>query len=392
MLEVDIEQFWADDEIAHKANCFSPEAPQVALAIRMSDECVFAELDEPGEPWGNTPIQRRLQLNNRYNDKAEKIVGRRLLSETAQEYTHPFPPIKPIGEVFGGEYVFENGSTWLKQSCRTPKELESVLDEVEKTDLRERILPPDWEAQKQRVYQDSGKKPSPFRGVRGPVTLATSIYGPENLVFLILDVPELAMRFSQAISDVIVGYTEIMDIEAGYSKDCAPPGFSFCDDNCCLLNDQMYEMFAYPILKRIFDRWSPVQTTSDVKAARNGQSRGSTPQQYTADVRYQHSDSAMAHLLPVLARLNLTCCNFGPTVSVDQIRKHMPRTRIDGCLAPFTFMSNDQERIIAEVKRDCQMAKEARGLNVMTAGSINNGSRLESMRAVMHAIQKHGRY
>ena len=72
----------------------------------------------------------------------------------------------------------------------------------------------------------------------------------------------------------------------------------------------------------------------------------------------------------------------------------MPRTRIDGQLAPFTFMRNNQEEIIAEVKRDCAMAKEGdlRGLNLTTAGSINNGSSLLSMRTVMYAIQNFGRY
>jgi uroporphyrinogen decarboxylase len=70
----------------------------------------------------------------------------------------------------------------------------------------------------------------------------------------------------------------------------------------------------------------------------------------------------------------------------------MPRTRIDGQLAPFTFMSNNEEAILKEVKRDCEMAKEHKGLNISTAGSINNGSLLTSMRTVMHGIQKYGRY
>ncbi|MFI3212955.1 MAG: hypothetical protein R3Y24_06390 [Eubacteriales bacterium] len=72
----------------------------------------------------------------------------------------------------------------------------------------------------------------------------------------------------------------------------------------------------------------------------------------------------------------------------------MPTTRIDGQLAPFTFMNNNQEEIINEVKRDCEMAVNGKfkGLNIYTAGSINNGSSLESMRAVMWAIQEYGQY
>ncbi len=370
MFDVDLEQFWKDDEIAHKDNCFNPEAPQVALGIRMSPECVFAELNEPGDPWGYTPIERKIELNKRYNDKAEKIVGRRLLSEWAPNPDQQFPPIRQIGEVFGGQYVFDGNTTWLTQSCSTPQELEKLLDRVEKMDLREFILPPNWEAEKKRIYEKYGKRPPLWRGLRGPVTLATSIYGIENLIYLYYDDIDLFKRFSQVISDVIFKIATIMDEEAGYEPGQAPPGFSFADDNCALLTPEMYEIFGYPILKRMFDHWSP----------------------NPGDSRYQHSDSDMKHLLPILGRLNLTGCNFGPTVLVEDIRKYMPNTRIDGCISPLTFMRNDIDEIIKEVRRDCEQAKATKGLNLTTAGSINNGSLLTSMRAVMWAIQNYGRY
>lgn len=55
MLELDIKKIWQDDELAHKENCFYEKAPQVALGIRMSDECVFVKLGEKGDHWGYTP-------------------------------------------------------------------------------------------------------------------------------------------------------------------------------------------------------------------------------------------------------------------------------------------------------------------------------------------------
>ena len=139
-----------------------------------------------------------------------------------------------------------------------------------------------------------------------------------------------------------------------------------------LLTPDMYKDFGYKVLKRVFERTAP----------------------NPGDRRFQHSDSPMGHLLPLLADFNLTGCNFGPTLTVREIRAHMPNTRIDGQLAPFTFMRNNEDEIIAEVKRDCEMAKEndLRGLNLATAGSINNGSLLTSMRAVMAAIQNYGIY
>lgn len=372
MLDLDIEQFWKDDELAHKENCFSKEAPQVALGIRMSDECVFAELGEEGQPWGHTPLDRRKELNKRYNEKALKIVGRKLLREEFPNPDSNFPGVRGIGEVFAGKYVFDGQTTWLKRTIDTPEDLEKRLDFIDKMDLRSFILPPNWESEKKRIYETYGKKPGLFGGIRGPVTLATSVFGIENLIFMIIDDPDLAIRFSNTIADVILKYVDIFIEEAGYTKDNFPHGFAFNDDDCCLLTPDMYELFGYPILKKVFDKTAPLPN----------------------DYRYQHSDSAMGHLIPILARFNLTGCNFGPTVTVREIRKYMKNTRIDGQLAPFTFMRNNEEDIIAEVKRDCEMAKEddLRGLNLSTAGSINNGSLLTSMRTVMAAIQNYGRY
>lgn len=373
MLPLDIEKFWQDDAKAHEGNCFSPQASQVALGIRMSDECVFAELDEPGDPWGHTPLKRRIELNRRYNDKAERIVGRRLLREDFLPEDAAFPPVKRIGEVFGGTYHFgQQTGEWLSSPIDTPAKLEKQLDQIDRLDLADFMLPTNWQQEKKRMFESYGRKPESIRHIRGPVTLAMSIYGTENMIFLYYDAPELYRRFSQTIEKVILQMSQVMDDEAGHPPASRPCGFSFADDDCCLLTPEMYEAFALPILQKVFSVYSP------------------EPQHE----RYQHSDSAMSHLLPLLAKTHLTGCNFGPTVLVDEIRRHMPKTRIDGCLAPFTFMGNDPEAITREVRRDCEMIKASgtRGLNETTAGSINNGSLLTSMRTVMAAIQNYGQY
>ncbi|MDR1059881.1 MAG: hypothetical protein LBL83_01425 [Clostridiales bacterium] len=370
----DLEQFWKDDALAHEDNCFSPHAPQVALGIRMSDECVFAELGEEGEPWGYTPRERRLELNKRYNGLAERIVGRRLLAEELPAPDARFPHVRMIGEVFGGEYVYYSGNTWLKSRYDTPTALEAQLDAIDKMDFRGFVLPSGWEAEKKRIFETFGIRPQPFRNIRGPVTLACSIFGAENFVYLYYDAPELFSRFSRAICDVILKYIRLFSEESGYgcAEETRPRGFQFNDDDCALLTPEMYEAFGYPVLKEVFGYASPAP----------------------GDERYQHSDSDMGHLLPILGSLGLTGCNFGPKLSVEEIRRHCPRARIDGQLAPFTFMGNDRKEIVAEVERDCKAIKAigGRGLNLATAGSINNGSLLRSMLAVMEGILEFGRY
>ena len=371
-LDLDIEQFWKDDELAHKENCFSKDAPQVALGIRMSHECVYAELGEEGNPWDPIDPVRQSDLNKRYNDKAEKIVGRRLLPENYNAMGPKFPEVKRIGEVFGSRYEYINHSEWLHKCCDTPQDVEKMLDRVEKMDIRSFMLPENWETEKKRIFEETGALPRPMRHVRGPVTLACSLFGEENLIFLILDEPDLAVRFSNVIKKVIIEMGDIMDQEAGVApEERGKYGFSFADDNCCLLNPEMYELFGYPILRDVFAHFAPGEN----------------------DRRFQHSDSPMEHLLPILGKLNFNGVNFGPTVLIPAIRKHMPKACIQGCLAPFTFMRNEEDEIVRQVIRDCEDAKaNGRGVNIATAGSINNGSLLTSMRLIMAVIQNYGRY
>jgi uroporphyrinogen decarboxylase len=371
---LDIPRFWADDARAHAAP-FGPDAPQVALGIRMSHECLFAELGvaEDWHRYYHDAVWPR-ELARPYNDLAERIVGRRLLKDTPPDSPdRHWPAPRELHHVFEAENVFHSESYWLKQSANTPEELAVLLDRVERRidDLRPFLLPPAWDREKARLRKLG--IPSPvYRGQRGPVTFACSIYGPENLIFLILDRPDLAARFRDVLIRAILERARVLDAERGWRTAAeADHGWWWADDNSCLLNKEMYDFFARPILQAVFDRYCP------------------SPQ----DSRYQHSDSDMAQHLPTLGELGLNACNFGPNLTVAQIRRHLPRAVIHGQIAPFTFSRNEEINLVAEVIRDCEMARATgRGLVLTTAGSINNGSRLSGMRLIMAAIQRFGRY
>jgi uroporphyrinogen decarboxylase len=368
---LDVEQFWADEEIAH-ADPFGRHIPQAALGIRMSAECVFDELDVE-EDWYRLrhEPEYRARLSRRYNDKSEQIVGRRLLRETVPETKGRPPAVKGLHDIFEAENVWRNNSYWLEQSAETPDELSALLDRVEKRleNLRDFLLPDGWAKEKEHLETEGGKLPL-YRNQRGPVTFAMSVYGLENMIFLIMDRPDLAARFRDLILRAMLERARIIDEEAGYTPETAPHGWGFADDNCAMLTPDMYQFFGLPILKGIFDRYGPDP----------------------GDRRGQHSDSDMAHIVPLLGRLNLTDTNFGPNVMVDHIRRHLPNAVIMGELAPFTFSRNEEVNIVAEFLRDFERVGDTRGLMFTTAGSINNGSRLTGMRLIMAAIQKHGRY
>ncbi len=377
MAPVDIEQFWEDQEKA-AANPFGENIPQCAFGATLTRECVFDELGvkedfrrflHEDEVWA-------LELSKRYNDLSEKIVGRRLLTEKPKDKSREWPAgIKGLNDIFESKNVWEGGVTgswWLEESAHTPEELSHLLDRVEKRleNLKEFLFPENWEAEKKRLV-DIGCKVPLYRGQRGPCTFATSIYGAENLLMLYYDDPALMKRFSEIICRAILERARIFDEEAGTETVAQNGrGWSWADDNCCLFTPEMYEFFAMQIHREVFGKYAS----------------------FEGSIRYQHSDSAMGHLLPLLSELELTGTNFGPTLTVSEIRNYCPHARIDGQLSPFTYSRNEEQNMISEFLRDFEQAKEKRGLNFTTAGSINNGSRLTGMRLLMAAVQRYGRY
>ena len=78
---VDLDQFWADNELAMR-DPFSPAIPQFPMGIAMGYEAVFSEL---GRPFNLRRLEEDYEFAHSaaiaYNDKAEQIVGRRLLDE-----------------------------------------------------------------------------------------------------------------------------------------------------------------------------------------------------------------------------------------------------------------------------------------------------------------------
>lgn len=368
---VDLERFWADDAESH-GKWFSVDKPQVPLGIRMPATCIWDELGLETPAGTDTEVQNPydvpLELRKRYNERAIAVVGRPMMpvDDPPPADSH-FPSVRSITEIFEAETIHTGGTEWVMPSAQTPKELEALLDRVERRDLRDYLFPPNWDAEVRRIYEKYGVTPRMGGGIRGPVTAAMSIYGVENLIFLIADVPDLAVRFRELLTDKIIEMTRLL-YEASGTPDRR--GFGFNDDNCAMLNEEMYAAFGQPILRRVFETFSPDP----------------------ADRRFQHSDSAMAHLLSLLNEVGINHGNFGPTVRVQEIRKKMPRCVIHGQLAPWTFARGADSEIAAEIRRDIDGAAADGGLLIATAGSINPGSRLSGLRAVMSVIQRHGRY
>ncbi|MCE5217462.1 uroporphyrinogen decarboxylase family protein [bacterium] len=371
LFPVDLERFWADDA-ASRGKPFSTDKPQVPLGISMPATCIWDELGLPMPQGADTevtdPYQVGKDLRKRYNEKALAVVGKSLFPEDDPPPADShFPAVKGITDIFEAPVSYVGGTGWVMPAASTPAELEALLDRVGKREVRSVLLPANWEAECRRIYETYGKKPRLGGGIRGPVTAAMSIYGVENLIFLVLDAPELAARFRDLLCDKIIEMTRVL-YEVSETPDRR--GFGFSDDNSAMLNPDMYAFFGQPILRRVFETFSPGPK----------------------DARYQHSDSAMGHLMPLLNEVGLNGANFGPTVRAEDIRQALPRCVIHGQLAPWTFARGTDEEVAWEVRRDLEAVGADGGLVVATAGSINPGSRLSGLRAAMSMIQQYGRH
>lgn len=359
----DLQQFWHDNDLALR-DPFDKNNPQTPMGIAMGPFSMFAELgleqdmrrveDDPA--WANGLIRQ-------YNDIAERIVGRRLIGERDEEPLDHRPPHVPgVGELCGCRRVWQDQSWWLLEAAHNPRELAALLDRIDALDIEDAMFGGDFDKRSREALERTGRRPRFNMSLRGPVTLAMSIYGVENLVYLMMDDPPLADRFRDTLQRVIVAYYTLC------RKRTAPEyrraGFSFFDDNCAMLTPDMYARFGQPILQAVYDLFAPDP----------------------GDRRYQHSDSDMAHLLPLLAETGMNRVNFGPNVRFAQIRAAMPNAVVEGTLAPFTFMRNETDNIIFEVRRDLDESRATRGLVIATAGSVNDGTRLTSLRTVMETI------
>ncbi|NLD73187.1 MAG: hypothetical protein GX649_10775 [Chloroflexi bacterium] len=368
---VDVVRFWSDNDLSLDKP-FSTDKPQVPMALCTTEGCIWQELGMSMDPRYYEDPEVHVRLNRLYNDKAEEIVGRRILPEAFIPPEDQLPRPLRIEEIFGSHITTIPGSEeidgadWVRESVHSVRDLEERMEMVQGLNLRDTVFPPGFYEALERLRTHYGVEPRLGMGIRGPVTAAMSICGVENTILWLVDSPQVMERFRDLLAGVIVELSTLLREATG-----APMrGFGFSDDNCAMLNPALYEQFGLPILEHVFSVFCPDED----------------------DRRYQHSDSEMTHLLPLLNRVRLHGANFGPTVRPEDIRREMPRTVIHGQLPPFTFSRGTPEEIYRAVRRDIEAVGADGGLVVTTAGSVNPGSRLVGLRAVMYAIQQHGRY
>lgn len=356
--QLDVGEFWAENAACE---AFTTNKPRCALSFSPDDHWLFEFTQVPSTLQYYRDKTYRDQLHREVNQATLKYVGRTFFDDDTWVYSP-----KRIENLFGCEFTYTEGSTpWLTHVTNDPEEFARILDRAEATDMREWALPDEYRREWE-VHKVQGL-PLPLLGTgsRGPATIMTSVLRAETAFFWFYDHPQLMQRFRDILAAKMVELNQVLREFSGNTQ----PGWWITDDNCALFNRKFYREYCVPVLERVLDAMA---------------SYGSW--------RYQHSDSAMGHLLDDQRELGITSVNYGPEVDAALIREKLPEAVINGHMPPFLLRNGSPDEIKARVISDFQKAGASGGLIVTTAGSLAAGTGVGRMRWYMQLVQENCRY
>jgi uroporphyrinogen decarboxylase len=200
----------------------------------------------------------------------------------------------------------------------------------------------------------------------------TSVLKPETFFYWCADRPELIRRFSRLLAEKMVELNHVLRAFSGSDG----PGWWITDDNSALFNRRLYREYCFPVLARVLEEMAPLPP------------EGSAVDDH---LRYQHSDSAMGHLLEIQRELGISAVNYGPTVDAGLIREKMPGAWICGQMPPMLLRDGTPDAIREQVRYDFARAGASGGLEITTAGSLPAGVGIGRMRWMMLVVQQETR-
>jgi uroporphyrinogen decarboxylase len=206
-------------------------------------------------------------------------------------------------------------------------------------------------------------------GSRGPATIMTSVIDPSVLFLWMYDHPDLVARFRDILTVKMIELNVALRTFSGNDL----PQWWITDDNSALFSPDLYRAYCFPVLEQLLDVMAPRDAGPLMR-------------------RYQHSDSAMGHLLDQQYELGIRQVNYGPEIDVSLIREKMPNAYILGHLPPFLLRNGSPDEIRQRVIDDFVKAGASGGLEVTTAGSLAAGTGVGRMRWLMKVVQEECRY
>ena len=356
--DLDTAAFWEENSrcripTTEKPRCFASLWPDDLWAVDLSLASSYVR-------YYHDKLYRDA-LHRHVNCITQAYVGQSFFDEDTWQYSP-----RRIEELFGCTLEIREGSTpWLLPATDDPREFSRILDRVESIDLDHWVFPDEYLAEWEDRRRAGRSLPKLGTWGRGPAMVMTSALKPETALLWCFDYPDLMRRFRDLMMAKMVAHVQVLRKHSGNSS----PGYAVLEDNCALFNAKLYREYIYPVLMRLMDTQAPGDA-----------------------MRYQHSDSAMAHLIDLQRELGINEVNYGPEIDVGLIRAKMPDAVIRGHIPPFLLRNGGPQEIKQRLIDDFHKAGHGGRLHVMTAGVLAAGTSIGRMRWFMEVVQEHCRY
>ncbi|MDX2111802.1 MAG: uroporphyrinogen decarboxylase family protein [Verrucomicrobiota bacterium] len=357
--DLDVAAFWQENERCNEA---TENKPRCKLTLAPDDHWMFEFLavDSTLRYYQDKP--HRDALHKESNQITKQYMGQAFFNEDSWVESP-----RRIENLFGCEFAYHEGGTpWLVPVTDDPDVFAKILDKAESTDIAQWALPEPYLQELQMRMARGEKMPHMGTGSRGPATVMTSILAPETLFYWMMDHEELVIRFRDVLQRQMVALNKFLRQYSG----CDWNGWWITDDNCALFSPGLYRDYCAPIVATLLETFA------------------SRAEAY----RYQHSDSAMGHLLDQQQALGINNVNYGPEVDPALIRTRMPQAVIHGHMPPFLLRNGSPEAIRARVIEDFAKVGAGGRLIYTTAGSLAAGTGMGRVRWLMKCVQECTRY
>jgi len=313
-----------------------------------------------------------------YSDFDFQYECRRKASDASREALGVGVPMVPDfgnvldASIYGGKVLYpDNAPPSMEPAISSPGDVPRLVEKMRtERDVLSLGLVPEMLDWRDRLKKLTGKPVPVGFAVKGPATIAGHICGMTELMMYLTSHPEEMLELIKCIGRTTIRYVRALRRRAGL------PGVTLmmANDMAGLVSPQMYEKFFKPVEKRIFNALCPLK-----------------------QARFYHADSRMNHQLEHLRDLDIGIVNFGPSLTVKEIREKMPDSIIAGHITPIEVLAKGTpEQVIEEGVQNIADAVDAGGRIILTAaGSVNPGTPFENLKAMMEAPleyrRRHGR-
>jgi len=197
---------------------------------------------------------------------------------------------------------------------------------------------------------------------RGPLATAGFLMGVSELMTALTTHPDEVHRLLDAVTTTIVTwlYCQLETLRA-------PEGVLLLDDVVGMLSPRLYQAFAAPYLRRIFDAFAGL-------------------------IRIYHNDTPCAHLYGAFSAANFDVFNFSHQADIAETKALMgQRVALMGNVAPLDIAVRESPAVVQQTALEC-LAKGAPGGGMILSfgGGVSMGTPAASLDAMLAAAREWG--